>query len=167
MTAATFMSASLTFCPASLRTQGVVPPITAASWRLFYGYCARVEGLGNLAGFILTGGNIHDSTEAQALLDKVAGQTDGQIATVTADKAYDSAAIVAKIEELGGKAVIPQFSNRKVARPVDWAQYKNRNIVERFFARLKQFHRIATRYDKLAARFASFVHLAAALIWLA
>ena len=122
--------------------------------------------MGNLAAFTLTGGNIHDSTEAQALLDKVAGQADGQIATVTADKGYDSAAIVAKIEALGAKAVIPQLSNRKTPRSVDWAQYKNRNIVERFFARLKQFRRIA-RYEKLAARFASFIHLAAAIVWLA
>lgn len=126
-----------------------------------------MEGLGNLANFTLTGGNVHDSTEAQALLDKVASQAEGQIATVTADKAYDSAAIVAKIEELGAQAVIPQLSNRKTTRPVDWAQYKNRNIVERFFARLKQFRRIATRYDKLATIFTSFIHLAAALVWLA
>ena len=45
--------------------------------------------------------------------------------------------------------------------------YKNRNLVERFFCRIKQFRRIATRYDKLAQRFASFVALAAAVIWLA
>jgi transposase len=45
--------------------------------------------------------------------------------------------------------------------------YKNRNLVERFFCRIKQFRRIATRYDKLAQRFASFVALTAAIIWLA
>ncbi len=116
--------------------------------------------------FILTGGNIHDSTEAQALLDKSATHASGQIESVTADKGYDSAAIVAHIEAMGAKPVIPQLSNRKVRRSVDWAEYKNRNLVERFFARLKQFRRVATRYDKLAARFASFVHLAAAYIWL-
>lgn len=118
----------------------------------------------------MTGGNIHDSTEAEALLDeasKLASAADDKIAIVTADKGYDSAAIVAFIESLGATAVIPQLSNRKTPRPVDWAQYKNRNIVERFFARLKQFRRAATRYDKLAARFLSFIHLAAAIIWLA
>jgi transposase len=70
------------------------------------------------------------------------------------------------IETLEAKPVIPQLSNRKEPRDVDWAQYKNRNLVERFFARLKQFRRVATRYDKLAARFASFIELAAAYIWL-
>jgi transposase len=126
-----------------------------------------VEGLGNLAGFTLTGGNVHDSVQAQALLDAVVSHADAPIASVTADKGYDSAAIVAHIEALGAKAVIPQLSNRKNPRPVDWAQYKNRNLVERFFARLKQFRRVATRYDKLATSFASFVYLAAAYIWLA
>lgn len=110
---------------------------------------------------------MHDSTQAQALLDEAASRADGPIATVTADKAYDSAAIAACIEALGAQSVIPQLGNRKNQRPVDWAQYKNRNLVERFFARLKQFRRVATRYDKLAARFASFVQLAAAYIWLA
>lgn len=125
-----------------------------------------MEGLGNLAAFTLTGGNVHDSTEAQALLDEAASHADGQIATVTADKAYDSAAILAHIEAIGAQPVIPQLSNRKNPRSVDWAQYKNRHLVERFFARLKQFRRIATRYDKLAARFASFIALAAAYVWL-
>lgn len=128
---------------------------------------AAVEGLGNLAAFKLTGGNVHDSIEAQPLIDDIAAQANGQVRSVTADKGYDSAAIVAAIEALGAEAVIPPLSNRKNPRPVDWAQYKNRNIVERFFARLKQFRRIATRYDKLAARFASFLHVAAAYIWLA
>lgn len=112
---------------------------------------------------------MHDSVQAEALLDsaaELAKAADDKIASVTADKAYDSAAIVKHIEALGAEAVIPPLSNRKNPRPVDWAQYKNRNLVERFFARLKQFRRVATRYDKLAARFLSFVHLAAAFIWL-
>ena len=128
---------------------------------------AAVEGLGNLASFTLTGGNVHDSKQAHPLLDDVAGQANGQIKSVTADKAYDAAAIVAAVETLGAEPVIPPLSNRKNPRPVDWAQYRNRNIIERFFSRLKHFRRIATRYDKLAARFASFLHLAAAFIWLA
>jgi len=112
---------------------------------------------------------VHDSVEAQPLLDKAAdqaGQAGNKIETVTADKAYDSSAIVSHIETLGATAVIPQLANRKETRDVDWAQYKNRNLVERFFARLKQFRRIATRYDKLAERFTSFIELAAAFVWL-
>jgi transposase len=128
---------------------------------------AAVEGLGNLAAFILTGGQEHDSTQAEALIDESARQADGKIGSVTADKAYDSAAIVAHIESLGARAVIPQLGNRKVVRFVDWDHYKGRNLVERFFARLKQFRRVATRYDKLAARFGSFVEIAASLVWLA
>ncbi len=64
-------------------------------------------------------------------------------------------------------AVIPPKSNRIVQRSVDQHLYKNRNLVERFFCRIKHFRCIATRYDKLAERFASFVALAAAIIWLA
>ena len=90
---------------------------------------------------------MNDSTQATALLDVAAGQAGpGKIGTVTADKAYDSAAIVAHTESLGAQPVIPQLSTRKTERPVDWAQYKNRSLVERFFARLKQFRRTATRY---------------------
>jgi transposase len=129
---------------------------------------AAVEGLGNPAALTLTGGHEHDSKQAQPLLDAVAEQAGAQqVATVTADKAYDSAAIVTGIEAMGAQAVIPQLANRKEPRPVDWAQYKNRNLVERFFARLKQYRRVATRYDKLASRFMSFLHLAAAYVWLA
>lgn len=88
------------------------------------------------------------------------------IGCVTADKAYDAADIVDHIEALGAEAVVPQLSNRRTRRAVDMAQYKNRNIIERFFCRLKQFRRIATRYDKLASRFSSFISLAAVYVWL-
>ncbi len=65
------------------------------------------------------------------------------------------------------EAVIPPRSNRLVQREFDKHHYKNRNLVELFFCRIKQFRRIATRYDKLAERFSSFVAFAAAVIWLA
>lgn len=113
---------------------------------------------------------MHDSVQAEALISRsaeLAKAANDKIASVTADKAYDSAAIANAIEAIGAEAVIPPLSTRKNPRTVDWAQYKNRNIVERFFARLKQFRRAATRYDKLADRFLSFIHLAAAFIWLA
>lgn len=67
----------------------------------------------------------------------------------------------------GIEVVIPPRSNRLVQRPFDEHLYKNRNLVERFFCRIKHFRRIATRYDKLAARFASFAAMVAAVIWLA
>ena len=65
------------------------------------------------------------------------------------------------------QAVIPPRSNRRDMRSYDKDAYKRRNLVERFFARIKQFRRIATRYDKLAIRFEAFVSIVAAFIWIA
>jgi transposase len=125
-----------------------------------------VEGLGNMAKCILTGGQVGDSTQAEPLLSGM--PTDGTVKSVTADKAFDADAIIRFIEEdLKATAVVPSKSNRRVPRELDVAQYRNRNLVERFFCRIKQFRRIATRYDKLVARFASFIMLASALIWMA
>lgn len=84
---------------------------------------------------------------------------------VIADKAYDSNALVQKIEEMGASPVIPPKSNRKAPRKYEKERYKRRNRVERLFNRLKQFRRIATRYDKLARRYAAFVLVAAAVVW--
>lgn len=119
-----------------------------------------VEGLGSLARFRLTGGEAGDSPEALPLLG------DLQPDSLSADKAYDTDAILDHLSNRGIDAVIPPRSHRIVQRPFDQHKYKNRNLVERFFCRIKQFRRIATRYDKLAERFASFVALTAAFIWL-
>ena len=120
-----------------------------------------VEGLGSLARFRLTGGEAGDSPEALPLLQNV------RPGSVSADKAYDSDSIVDYLTAANIEAVIPPRCNRLEQRVFDKQRYKNRNLVERFFCRIKQFRRIATRYDKLAQRFASFVALAAAIIWLA
>lgn len=87
-------------------------------------------------------------------------------AAVLADKAYDANALLACIANKQAKAVIPPRATRKVQRQFDRHQYRNRNVIERFFARIKHFRRVATRYDKLASRFASFVALTASLLWL-
>ena len=121
---------------------------------------ACVEGLGQLARFILTGGQVHDVTQAPALIEELLPDA------VLADKAYDADALLSCIENKNAKAVIPPKANRKEQRAFDRHQYRNRNVIERFFARIKQFRRVATRYDKLASRFASFVALAAAMLWL-
>jgi transposase len=121
---------------------------------------ACVEGLGQLARFILTGGQVHDVTQAQSLIEQM------QPEAVLADKAYDADALLVCIESKNAKAVIPSKANRKEQREFDRHQYRNRNVIERFFARLKQFRRVATRYDKLASRFGSFVALAASVLWL-
>ena len=117
--------------------------------------------MGSLARFRLTGGEAGDSPQALPLLgDLLPG-------ALSADKAYDTDAIIEHLVVNEIQAVIPPKSNRNVQRRFDQHLYKNRNLVERFFCRIKQFRRIATRYDKLAERFASFVALAAAIIWLA
>lgn len=100
-------------------------------------------------------------TQAQTLIDGIA--TDA----VIADKAFDADALITAIEQAGAKAVIPPKSNRRVPRDFDRHQYKHRNLIERFFCRMKHFRRIATRYDKLASRFSAFIALVASFIWLA
>lgn len=89
------------------------------------------------------------------------------VGAVLADKAFDAASLLEVIHELGAKAVIPPRANRKVSRDYDVHHYRSRNLIERFFARIKQFRRIATRYDKLAVRFEAFISITAAFIWLA
>ncbi|MDD5296807.1 MAG: transposase, partial [Rhodocyclaceae bacterium] len=86
--------------------------------------------------------------------------------SLSADKAYDTDAILEELLAKNIEAVIPPRSHRVVQREFDHHKYKNRNLVERFFCRIKQFRRIATRYDKLAERFSAFVALTAAVIWL-
>ncbi len=110
--------------------------------------------------FRLTGGNESDYTQALALLD---GQT---AQAVLADKGYDSDGIVAAVESMGADVVIPPRSRRLQKRSYDRHLYAERNSIERMFNRLKQFRRIATRYDKLASSYLSFLCLAGSLIWL-
>jgi len=74
--------------------------------------------------------------------------------------------VLGESEKAGAKAVIPPKSNRKQQREYDKEQHKNRNLVERFFCRIKQFRRIAMRYEKLASRYSAFIALAASFIWL-
>ena len=77
------------------------------------------------------------------------------------DRAYDTDAVLDLIGRAGATAVIPSKSNRKSPRPLDRETYGMRNLVERFFGKIKEFRRVATRYDKNARNFLSAVHLAA------
>jgi transposase len=84
-----------------------------------------------------------------------------------ADKAFDAEERVLKsLEQAGKTAVIPPKANRKDPRPYDRDLYKARHLIENFFAKLKQYRAIATRYDKRAVHFLGAIHLAAATIWL-
>jgi transposase len=78
-----------------------------------------------------------------------------------ADKGYDGDELRAEIARRGAKPVIPNKSNRVVLHRFNKKAYKGRNVIERSFCRLKDFRRIATRYDKLARNFLAAVHLAA------
>jgi len=87
-------------------------------------------------------------------------------AVVITDKAYDADGVRACIRHYGAIPNIPNRSNRKTKFRWKKALYRQRNLVERFFNKLKQFRRIATRYDKLGANFFAFVKLASVRIWL-
>lgn len=108
---------------------------------------------------LISPGQDHDATCAQALLEGLERR-----AIVIADKGYDADRIRALIRAQGAIPNIPNTSNRKKRFRWSKALYRHRNQVERFFNKLKQFRRIATRYDKLGAAFFAFVQLAAVRI---
>ena len=106
---------------------------------------ALVDALGNPTGFALSPGQAHDLEGADALLPGLAADA------LIADKAFDAEERVLQPLEAAGKtAVIPPKANRKAPRPYDKDLYKARHLIENFFAKLKQFRAIATRYDKTA-----------------
>jgi transposase len=121
---------------------------------------AIVDALGNPVAFSLTGGQVHDLGQAQPLLAKVKPKA------FLADKAYDANALIEVLEKRQITPVIPSKSNRIEPRDTDYALYRERNLVERFFNTIKHFRGIATRYDKLANTFLGAIHLIAAVIWL-
>ena len=120
-----------------------------------------VDALGNPLRVILSAGQIADIDCAAALIKNLPTRA------VVADKGYDADHFVTRIKATGAEVVIPPRSNRLAPRQFDRHLYRARNLVERFFASLKHFRRIATRYDKLAKSFLSFIHLACAFVWLA
>ena len=109
---------------------------------------------------IATAGQAGDSPQALPLL---AGLEPGK---VLADTAYDSDETRAYCAERSIEAVIPSRPNRPEALPMDEETYRDRNKVERFFGRLKQYRRLATRYDKTVVSFLAFWHIGAMLDWL-
>jgi transposase len=110
---------------------------------------------------LLTPGQASDKTAAPELVAplRLAGD-------VVADRGYFGHAVIKAIEAAGATAHIPSQSNVRVVRSVDPAIYRNRNLIERFFNRLKHFRGIATRYTKLARNFLAAILLASARIWL-
>ncbi len=119
-----------------------------------------VNGLGLPVDLRLTPGQAADITQAETLL------ADHEFMAVLADKGYDSKKLVDYIEGRGAQAVIPPRSNLKDQREYDRHLYKERNLVERFINRIKQFRRVATRYEKTARNFLAFVQVAAITVLL-
>ncbi len=120
-----------------------------------------VDALGNPVGFCLSGGQAHDLVGADHLLPGM------QAATLIADKAYDAdERVLEPLAATGKAAVIPPKANRREPREFDRETYKARHLIENFFAKLKQFRAIATRYDKTARNFLAAVHLVASAILL-
>jgi len=122
---------------------------------------AAVDALGNPVRLLLTGGQISDYQKADDLIEGF------QADYVIADKGYDSDAFVQAINSTGAEAVIPPRSNRKKMRSYDEELYKDRNLVERLFQKLKHYRRIATRYERLARNYFSMLALVLTVIWLA
>jgi transposase len=98
---------------------------------------------------------------APTLIAAAAGST----SRLMADKAYDTNALRVLLASNGIEPIIPSIRRRKPLIPYDVRAYRDRNLIERMFCRLKDFRRIATRYDKLARNFLAGVILAATLTW--
>lgn len=105
-------------------------------------------------------GNLHDVMMAPELLSAA-----GPIRRLIADKAYDTDRLRSLLAEQGIEAVIPSIARRKPLLAYDREAYRQRNLIERMFNRLKDFRRIATRYDKLASNFLAGILIAAAIVW--
>ncbi len=113
------------------------------------------DALGNPVGLSLTPGQAGDLGQAEPLLENVDPRA------VLADKAYDADTLIQTLQERRIKPVIPPKANRLKPRETDFALYRERNLIERFFNKLKHFRAIATRYDKTARNFLAAVHLVA------
>lgn len=110
---------------------------------------------------VLSPGQASDKAAVSALLHGLRPDCD-----VIADRGYDARAIVDLVADRGGRAHIPTQRDRKLQRSVDPTLYRERNLIERFFNKLKHFRRIATRYDKSARNFLAAVLLVSARLWL-
>ena len=119
-----------------------------------------VRGLGCPVRFHLTAGQRGDAPQALPLIEGLAAEV------VMADTAYDSDQIRQAIADKGALAVIPNNPSRARKHPLDHHLYAQRHLVECCFSRLKQFRRVATRFEKTARNYLAIVTLAAIVLWL-
>jgi transposase len=121
---------------------------------------------------LLTAGERHEQSVFAPLLDQGAVKRAGRgrprlrPRQVVGDKGYSSRAARQAVRRRGMRPVIPTKSNEPPQRPFDRDRYRERNRVARCINRLKQYRRVATRYDKLAVTYLAMVTIAAILIWL-
>ena len=119
-----------------------------------------VRGLGCPVRFVLTAGQKGDAPQAHALIEGLPAEV------VLADTAYDSDRLRKAIANKGAVAVIPNNPSRARKYPLDKHLYAQRHLVECCFSKLKQFRRVATRFDKLARNFLAAVLIASTRLWL-
>jgi transposase len=119
---------------------------------------ALVDALGNLVRFVLLPGQRHDTVGVAPLIEGVSFDA------LLGDKAFDADWLRADLDDRGAAAVIPPRSNRKAVIDYDKEMYRWRHLVENYFAKIKEFRSIATRYDKTAESFSANINLAAAVI---
>jgi transposase len=119
-----------------------------------------VRGLGCPVRFVLTAGQKGDAPQAEALIAGLPAEI------VLADAAYDSDRLRGVIADKDAHAVIPNNPSRARKHALDRQLYKERHLIECCFAKLKQFRRVATRYEKTARNYAAVVTLAAIVLWL-
>jgi transposase len=120
-----------------------------------------VDARGLPLAITLSPGQASDKAAVAALLEAHPAPGD-----VVADRGYDARAVLDLIAAHGGRGHIPTQRDRKVQRSVDPALYRQRNLVERFFNKLKHFRKIATRYEKTARNYLAAVLIACTRIWM-
>ncbi len=132
----------------------------------------RAEGGGKLLTFVLTPGQRHEATAFAQLMEQGAVKRPGcgrprlRPRRVVGDKGYSSRKIRQYLRKRGMRYTIPRKQNERRTGPFDRAIYRLRNRVERLINRLKQFRRVATRYEKRADNYAAMWILAAITLWL-
>jgi transposase len=119
---------------------------------------AKVDAFGQLVNILLTPGQVHESQVAHEVL------AEEKCGSLLADKAYDIDGFRQTLAHKGITAVIPSKKNRLNPTVHDRHIYKERNIVERFFQKIKRFRRIATRYDKTARMYLTGVMFVSILL---
>jgi transposase len=151
-------------CAAGAPAPGQALPPNQALGRSRGGFSTKihfvVNGIGKPLRAILTPGQAADALQVPCLFDQFSARF------ALLDKAYDTDAVLAFFENQGTIPVIPPKANRVVQRDYDRPLYQERNLIECFIGRIKQFRRVFSRFDKYARTYLHFIHFACALIWL-